>query len=1068
MESKESVHVGSKGLAPSANPLIADKASMYRLGNMIADNSGWISKRPGIRHLDLTGYSSVFTGANTYALVPKAMWCYDDHLFVYAEGAASSVASGIASYDLIYGQGWKKVVESTGTLVTNTNRFKMRSCQVDRRQLITTSGGVKRIASVGAQYYPTGSTTAVDYSTMYRSAGIPRALDPRCANAVVGGGIDHGLIAATNFEWLLLSSAVAYRICWIRRDENGILQYGAPSGRIVVRNTSTTTNYATRIKVVIPSGVSDTSHVMQVYRTNIVSIDGTGAIPDPGDDMYLSGEYRLETADLTNGYVLYDDISFDGLLGDALYTNEAQEGALGGRAQPPLANDIASFGRSAFFSNVTEKQRLIMKILAVDSSGIGTDRGIRVGDVIMCGDLAMVGTLLAAEPTQTYNFAVDVTTGPGSEVIRALKTTESIVHKYNLWSNAKNGRYAAYNLTTNNDIYGVIMFEEKSVGGSTACYFGTSRVDSPVQILPAPKFTAVPANTLALATSVATNVGNDTVECVTSASHGYTTGDLVFLAPWAASTESGTSSPRCANTDVPSGLYKITVTAVDKFTFPAPSGTTGNQTDARAATTGGYVHKIFDTTTSVWTEARSANPTRKNRLMWSPPDEYESAPISNYVDIGSSDRAILRIVPTITSLFVFKEDGTWRLQGDNGEWALQELDRACIVVSPESPAVVGSRIFAMTSNGVMSIDESGATDVCGQMKVELSKILRRAAEYSIEAVKMIGIGNDEDQSYTLTTSHTFSVLGSTGGYAYNVVRYHIPTRTWSFHNYNRKWESSTNSFGISAACIMRASQPAAAYWSQARLGLGFDAASSSHPHYIGVERRSGSIFDMCDLEIPVTVSSVAPTTGVVTLSATVPSGVEIGDVICYIGGSSIATGSETLNYFSTITAISGSTVTVETSGAGIEPLATWATGVTYVIFKQIPAAFSYQPDAAQFESQHVSELEIAFGSRARFSRCNITFQPDCLPDTSITSYVNGYIYAEWAAFQNFQLNVYDYREEGSIALIRTIRSGIPRQAAINGTLRITFQNNRALELFDIAGVRVVGVDSSMKSRRTNG
>lgn len=1059
------------GLATSSNPL-AGSRGQYVLENMVADMPGWATKRNGMKQLGVgfirpTSWTSVFSLSSTYAIVSS--WTHDDHLFIYVEDGTNS---GIAAYSLVTSAGWHKVVEQASIIRLDKDQYKLKQYQFDRRSLVQTSTGVKRIAAIYDNFYPKGSTTSVNYSTMYRNAGIPRALDPRCPNAVAGGASLPGLIALTGFEWLLLSSAVAYRIVWIKRDENAILGVGAPSGRVVVRNTSSTTNYATRLKVPIPAGCNDTSYVMQVYRTNIIQINGSGVIPDPGDEMFLAGEYRLTSNDLSNQYVLYEDVSFDGLIQDALYTNQTQEGPLAGRLQPPICRDLASYGGCAFFANTTERNRLTMKILAVDSSGIGTFKGVRVGDMIVAGDLVMEGVAPANEETQTWYFAVDQTTGAGSEVYRATKTAESFCYKYNLWSNARNGRYYAYNLTTNNDIVGVVGFEEKSIGGDTGAYIGVSRVDAPVQILPAPVFTSTPSNTLAQACAVVTDVGPTTVTVTTAAAHSLTTNDLVFLAPFATSTESGTSSPRFANTDVPAGLYKVTVTGATTFTFPSPSGAASNQTDARAATTGGYVHKVFDTTSSIWTEARSDNSRRPNRLMWSSFQEPECAPLLNTVDLGSASKAILRIVPTQDSLFIFKEDGLWRLKGEAGDWEIIVLDAACILAGAETPGIVDGRIFTYTSAGVVAVDDGGTQKVSGSVSGDLENMFRSLALDPTISQTFVGCGHNESKSYWLSCR--------TGGTTAGVYRYHIPTRTWSKHYFTFPTDTQESRSGVAFITTAKASRYTSAD-SQAyseRLVV-CSTSTNSSKNMVLIERRTGLVIDYSDCEIGVTVNSFDTSANTATLASA--SGLEVGDVlIWYLTGSpgvtpyvpagysfsvSSANGGK---YRAKITAINSNTVTLDISG-NVPALSTWPTVAsgthTGAVVKQIRATISPVPITKDgLTLLRFNEIIAGFGSCGRFTKCDFGFNTETATATpgtyQATSSVNGFAYADWLLFGN---NMADT----TLQYLRTFRTGIPRSCAVGSYLIPSLRNSAACENFDVAGIRVMYEEADNKTRKTN-
>lgn len=961
---------------------------------------------------------------------------------------------------MVQSGGWHKVVESTSKLRIDSNQFKMRPCIADRRLLLTTASGVKRIAAIYADNYPADSGNAVNYSTMYRDAGIPRALDPRCPNAVAASGTAPGLIASTGFEWLPASSAVAYQVNWFKRDENAIPGVGAPSGRVSIRNTNTTTAYATRLKIPIPAGVADTSYVLQVNRTTVVQADATGDIPDPGADMFLVGEYRVTAADLANQYILYEDVSFDGLLQTDLYTNETQEGPLAARFQPPICRDITTFGGCSFFANTTERQRMLVRILAVDPSRVGTYKGVRVGDMLVMGDLVMEGVQASSEESQTWYFGVDETTGIGSEVIRALKTTESIVYKYNLWSNAKNGRYYAYNMTTTNDIVGVIMLEEKSIGGSTGAYVGANRVDSPIQILPAPVFTSTPSNTLAQACAVVTNAGPTTVTVTAAANHNLTTNDLVFLAPFATSTASGTSSPKFVNTQVPSGVYKITVTGGTTFTFTSPSGAASAQTDARAATTGGYFHKIFDSTTSVWTEARSNNNRKINRLMWSPVFEPESAPISNSVDLGGSDKAILRVVPTQDSLFVFKEDGIWRLKGEGGDWEIIIIDASCILAAPESPGIVDGSVYFFSTNGIFSVNDGGTSKISGPVSGLVDNYFRSLALVQKFAIDYAGVGHSEDQSYWL-------VFGGTG----LVVRYHVPTKSWS----EQSWSDNTNAGGSADPCCVtmaRASRystfDAQAYAD--RIVVGFRTAQDC----IGIERRTSKANELCDFDIPVTVLSFTAATNTVTLSA-MPTAAEVGDTFLWYPNARYGPGgygsTADYRYRGTITAINGASMTISVSSA--DPLSSWPAvsgSRSGSILKRITSRISFMLAGQDLAAEHFSELSISAGSRGNFSSVSVGFLSDTSHSTSFdttagsqaSATINGYAGTLLAAGSYSLTNRYP----GTMPLLNTFRCGIPRQTSFASFLVVSLTNDAAFDQFDLAGYRLISTEGS-RARRTN-
>lgn len=68
----------------------------------------------------------------------------------------------------------------------------------------------------------------------------------------------------------------------------------------------------------------------------------------------------------------------------------------------------------------------------------------------------------------------------------------------------------------------------------------------------------------------------------------------------------------------------------------------------------GAMHCVIDSVTLLKTAATAERKNSKNRVMYSPYYEPESAPALNYFDVGGSDKKIVRLIRLNKSLFVFK------------------------------------------------------------------------------------------------------------------------------------------------------------------------------------------------------------------------------------------------------------------------------------------------------------------------------------------------------------------------------------------------------------------------------
>lgn len=1023
--------IGASGLASGVSPLLAQQDQFIDLNNMNCDTPGFASIRRGIQDLDHTNHYSALGSMGT-SYRPHRAWCFDNHLFVYLEDSGNHAA--IAAYDLI-GSSWQLVYgPGAAQLTMDGGVRKVAEKPFDKTSLILTNVGVKRISSL----YSQSGTSVYTYSSALRAAGVPRSLDPRCHNALAASGTDHGWFTKSGYNWLLPLSAVSYRVCLVYRDENGILKTGAPSGRIVVRNTDPTNPYCLRIKVPIPNGL-DTRYVLQIYRTASVQADATGAIPDPGDDQFQVGEYQLTPTDVTNGYFLFEDVSSDFLLNTALYTNESQEGSDQSRFQPPMARCIERFGNCAWYGDVTEKQRMTVKFLAVDPTAAAT--GIRVGDHITVGDITLVGVAPANEDAQTYNFAIDATTGLGSEVIRALKTAESYVFKYNTLSNAFNGRFLAYNLTANDDIYGVIGFEERGVGTSYPLYMAADRVDAPTQILPYPGMFSTGFNqALSGACSVTIDVTGTIATLGFLVTGIVNPGDKIIVTAWAASNTTIGGVPALANTHLPAGEYTCTGASLGLIILDVTgSGAVPSAVDTRDATHGGYFFVDTNAVTHQSSNARSQNTRIMNRVYWSANAEFESAPIVNFKDFGDASAKIQAIVATVASLFILKEDGVWRGVGTDGDWQFEYLDPACRVIAPNSAAVVFGDVYAYANTGFVRITDSGVIKISTGIGTTSDTWQRTAMANPMTAKLMEGIANNEDQAYIVCMPAAGALTG-----ARTVLRYHVPSKHWSTCTYDDN--ANGPGFGtVGGMCMALATRYDPSVTNSQIYIERMVVAHASAGDSIGIERRDGTFQEYCDFDEGYFQPTLFSGTTILAPGLIPTTTIEVGDVVWAFNSASPNT-----QWRAPVAAFTNSTITVGT-GSGISPLSAWpsAGSVKIVVMKQIKATARYAPHlfAMGFSTTHTSDYNFQVGNAGLFTSASVFFTSDYDASGS-TMTAGGFAPIGWATLQA------GVAKGPNMQLLRAFNLTIPQQAQRSANMSVLISHNGAWEPFDLVGAQL--------------
>jgi hypothetical protein len=88
-----------------------------------------------------------------------------------------------------------------------------------------------------------------------------------------------------------------------------------------------------------------------------------------------------------------------------------------------------------------------------------------------------------------------------------------------------------------------------------------------------------------------------------------------------------------------------------------------------------------------------------------PPDS------AHHLRLGAADKKILRILPNRDSLWVFKEDGIWRVYEAGDRWGYQQISSDVVLAAPESLAVLDNQVVGLTNKGVVAVDESGVEEI---------------------------------------------------------------------------------------------------------------------------------------------------------------------------------------------------------------------------------------------------------------------------------------------------------------------------------------------------------------------
>jgi hypothetical protein len=248
------------------------------------------------------------------------------------------------------------------------------------------------------------------------------------------------------------------------------------------------------------------------------------------------------------------------------------------------------------------------------------------------------------------------------------------------------------------------------------------------------------------------SVANPTV-ITTSANHGMVTGDFVMI--------SGSNSTPSVD-----GLYEITKIANNTFSVQVNVTILGDEGGAIPAD-----EALF-----------SENETKQNRIYFSKPQQPESVPILNYLEIGSKDKAILRIFPLRDSLFVFKEDGLYRISGEEIPFTVSLFDSSTVLIAPDSLDISNNALYCWTEQGITAVTEAGPDNVGRPIDVDLLRL--SSSQYTTFSTATWGVGYESDNSYLVWTVENIS-----DELAMQCYRYGILTNSWTL------WDKS-NTCGV--------------------------------------------------------------------------------------------------------------------------------------------------------------------------------------------------------------------------------------------------------------------------------
>jgi hypothetical protein len=403
----------------------------------------------------------------------------------------------------------------------------------------------------------------------------------------------------------------------------------------------------------------------------------------------------------------------------------------------------------------------------------------------------------------------------------------------------------------------------------------------------------------------------------------------------------------------------------------------------------------------------STNTAVKNGLMYSKSQQPESVPALNIFYPGSQSYQILRMIPLRDSLFILKEDGVFRLTGtDPSNFAIDTIDNTVFLTAPNSAVALGNCVYALTTQGVVQITDTGVTVISRQIEDQLNQITGTVGSTINIA---FGVSYESERSYLLFLPQVSGSTYCNVAYVYNYF-----TKTWVTWNRNQLAGvvlKSDNKVYLANATTTDVSQ----------------------------ERKDFTYTDYCDEALSINITSYTN----YNISVSDASHVNVGDIV-YQNSATFSL-VESINYGLNI-------ITVK-------DLITWSTGSTQLL-QGIECTVQWLPQSGQNPGmlKHFSEGSLIF-KQVNFTQANINYNSDLVGSFN-EILISGSSPLGWGLFQWGTGQLW-----GGVSNTSLIRHYIPRDSQRCTLLTPQFYCRNAYGNFQLQGLSLQFNPISSRSSR---
>jgi hypothetical protein len=262
---------------------------------------------------------------------------------------------------------------------------------------------------------------------------------------------------------------------------------------------------------------------------------------------------------------------------------------------------------------------------------------------------------------------------------------------------------------------------------------------------------------------------------------------------------------------------------------------------------------ITSTNNLCWEQAlpvTSSNDTRPNRIYFSKFNQPEAVPIVNYIEVGSANQPIRRIVPLRDGIMVLKDDGVFRISNAAPPFNITPIDYNVRILADNTAAELNNQVFFLSDQGVVALNDSDAQIMSFLLDKTIIENTSPTLFPNLSATAW-GIAYQSARKYILAMPTNAADTQATQQYVYN----HL-TQVWT------RW-----TLNVSCGLIFK---------KDGKMYLGsLGSAPGTNNSYVYQERKDFTIDDYADNQYASTTSTVGRAQTIVITNPSLPANVTI-------------------------------------------------------------------------------------------------------------------------------------------------------------------------------------------------